>query len=57
MSGKAVVQTIWITFKRINSAMKLALLYLKNVFVWNTYAIKRAYQHRFCRQSHSHSVA
>ena len=44
LNGKAVVLPIRITFKRIDSALvKLTLSCLKNVIVWNTYAIKRAY--------------
>ena len=43
-SGKGVVLLIWITFKRIDSAiLKLTLCCIKNLVVWNTCALKRTY--------------
>ena len=44
LTCKAVVQPIRLTFKRTELAItKLIHSGLKNVVVWNTYAIKRAY--------------
>ena len=44
LSGSALVLLIWITFKRIDSAiLELTFSCLKNIVMWNTHAIKTTY--------------
>ena len=57
LSAKAVVLLIKITFKRIDSAIpKLTLSCLKNIVVWNTYAIKRACDYGIVNSSKTRSA-